>query len=395
MAGNSSGPLITIEDLNALETDKRTSAIVYLSVVMSFGIPGNLLVIIVYFGSLKRRQGTHWMFIRALAITDFLVCTIAIPFELFQQTHQLTFYSELGCKFFRAMSIHLSLMSSLLLVSMSANRLRRVCQPLKSQLTPRLTAVTIGIVVAVGVLFSWPEAALSGISEYKMKGYNLTGYDCSFSDRFEGTDYTTIYSTLLLTVYLSCMVSLVIMYSIVGRQVLKRSKFLKSKRQASTVNMSQNGTELTSCPNKSEETIDDKSSDNNDKNTSISVTKTSNATFVQDGLKTPKGNNKTSKTESGKTSKKVTRIAFAVSFCFILSYLPYVAVKLNASVAKGQFVQTPLTKAIFPILARTFVLNNTINPIIYGFLDSTFLQHCKMTFRLLFCMKLKDFGVRK
>jgi hypothetical protein len=83
--------VVTLEDLNDDETDKRTSAIVYLSVVMALGIPGNLLVIAVYFGTLKRRQGTHWIFIRALALTDLLVCTIAIPFELFQQTHQLTF----------------------------------------------------------------------------------------------------------------------------------------------------------------------------------------------------------------------------------------------------------------------------------------------------------------
>jgi hypothetical protein len=72
-----------------------------------------------------------------------------------------------------------------------------------------------------------------------------------------------------------------------------------------------------------------------------------------------------------------------------------VAVKLNASVVKGRFVSTPLTKAIFPILARTFIINNIINPIIYGFLDPTFLQHCEMTLRLMFCMKLKDSGVQK
>jgi len=140
-------------------------------------------------------------------------------------------------------------------------------------------------------------------------------------------------------------------------------------------------------------TIDDKSS--NEKNVSVAIVKLSDVA-TKDESKKPKGKCKKCKTGTKeKASKKVTRIAFAISFCFILSYLPYVVVKLNASVVKGRFVSTPLTKAIFPILARTFIINNIINPIIYGFLDPTFLQHCKMTLRLMFCMKLKDFGVQK
>ena len=393
MAGNSSMSVVTLEDLNDDETDKRTSAIVYLSVVMALGIPGNLLVIAVYFGTLKRRQGTHWIFIRALALTDLLVCTIAIPFELFQQTHQLTFYSEFGCKFFRAVSVHLSMTSSLLLIAMSGNRLRRVCQPLKHQLTQQQALVCIAVVVAIGILFCWPEAVISGISLEHIDKYNLTGYDCSFSDRLSGKEYTTIYSTLLLAMYISCMIALVIMYAIVGRQVLKRAKVLNSHRQSCKINPSQTGTEETSCGHHSDDTIDDKSS--NEKSVSVAIVKLSDVA-TKDESKKPKGKCKKCKPGTEKNaSKKVTRIAFAISFCFILSYLPYVAVKLNASVVKGRFVSTPLTKAIFPILARTFIINNIINPIIYGFLDPTFLQHCEMTLRLMFCMKLKDFGVQK
>ncbi|XP_063401417.1 melanopsin-B-like [Mytilus trossulus] len=384
MTGNFTNSDMTLDDFNDEETAKRTSAIVYLSVVMALGIPGNLLVIIVYFGSLRRRDGTHWMYIRALAITDLLVCTVAIPFELFQQTHQLTFYSAAGCSIFRSISVHLSLTSSLLLIAMSGNRLRRVCQPLKKQLTVKQGYVTIAIVFGIAVLFCWPEGALSGISLENLD-YNLTGYDCSFSDRFSGKDYTTIYSTLLLTVYISCMLALVIIYSIVGRQVLKRTKFQNSNRASCTIPPTSGATEVTSYEHHSTDTIDDKSEYVDDKRITIEIIKHPGITDNIDHKK-HKGKCKTKK----KTSKKVTRIAFAISFCFILSYLPYVAVKLNASVVKGRFTQTPLTKAIFPILARTFIINNIINPVIYGFLDPTFLQHCKMTIRYVLCMKCQN-----
>ncbi|XP_052067131.1 melanopsin-B-like [Mytilus californianus] len=389
MAGNHTSVEMTLEDFNNIEIAKRTSAIVYLSVVMILGIPGNLLVIIVYFGSLWRRDGTHWMYIRALAVTDLLVCTVAIPFEIFQQTHQLTFDSEVGCKIFRAISVHLSLTSSLLLIAMSGNRLRLVCQPLNKQLTPNQGLVTIAITVGIAVLFCWPEGALSGISLEKLD-YNLTGYDCSFSDRYSMKDYGTIYSTLLLTVYLSCMVALVIMYSIVGLRLLERAKYQNSNRTRYAISTTSVATELTSCEHHSTNLIKNQSETLDEKSIAIKTIATPGTPKNNDQKKS-NGNSK--RASKMKTSKKVTRIAFVVSFCFILSYLPYIAVKLNASVVKGQFTETPLTKAIFPILARTFIINNIINPVIYGFLDPTFLKHCKMTIKYILCMKSENYSL--
>ncbi|XP_071120669.1 cholecystokinin receptor type A-like [Mytilus edulis] len=385
MGGNYTNVEMSLNDLNDEETAKRTSAIVYLSVVMAFGIPGNLLVIIVYFGSHGRREGTHWMYIRALAVTDLLVCLVAIPFELFQQTHQLTFYSAAGCSIVRSVSVHLSLTSSLLLIPMSGNRLRRVCQPLKSQLTMNQGYITIAIVVGIALLFCWPEGALSGISLEKLDN-NLTGYDCSFSDRFRGTNYTTIYSTVLLTVYISSMLALVIMYSIVGRKVLERTKFQQSFRRKYSVSPSSAATETTASENLTTDTMDEKSECEDEKN-AIDINKNSGINKNYNN-KQHKAKRKT--VSEKKPSKKITRIAFVISFCFILSYLPYVAVKLNASVIKGRFVRTPLTKAIFPILARTFMINNIVNPVIYGFLDPTFLQNCKMTIKQIICMKSQN-----
>ncbi|CAC5408726.1 CCKAR [Mytilus coruscus] len=265
---------------------------------------------------------------------------------------------------------------------MSGNRLRMVCQPLKKQLTTNQGYVTIVVVVGIALLFCWPEGALSGISLEKLDN-NLTGYDCSFSDRFRGENYTMIYSTVLLTVYISCMLALVIMYSIVGRQVIERTKFQKSLRRKYSVSPSSAATETTASENHTTDTMDEKS-ECEDEKIAIEIIKQPGITEKNDNNQY-KGKRKT--VSEKKPSKKVTRIAFVISFCFILSYLPYVAVKLNASVIKGRFISTPLTKAIFPILARTFIINNIVNPVIYGFLDPTFLQNCKMTIKQILCMK--------
>ena len=305
MANSTTVCLTTLDELNDEKTAKRIPAIVYLSVSMVIGILGNLLVICVYFGPLKKNKKAHWTFIRSLAVSDFVVCVVVIPFELFQQTHQLTFHSAAACQLLRSVSVFSTIVSSFLVLFMSAHRVRLVCQPLKQQLTSRQAIYCIITIAVIGVVFAWPEAALSGISMETLQ-CNLTGYDCSFSDRFEDKWFTTAYSAVLQSIFLICIVGLIIMYSVIAYTTIN---FDESK------------------------------------------------------------------------SRKMTIIAFAISFGFILSYLPFVSVKLNASIKAGRFIKNDVTDAIFPILGRMFILHNIINPILYLFLDVTFREESKKLFQ--------------
>ena len=386
---------VTLLDLNDDETAFRLAPIIYLSFLMVIGIPGNVLVIIVYHLTVKRRT-THRLFITALAIADLLVCTITVPFEIFQMTHQLTFYSKWACKLFRALNVLLALVSSFILVALSADRMRRVYQPLRTQLTPRQTLWSVLFVSIGALLFAWPEAVISGLSPEYFEDYNLTGSDCSFSDRYTDKQYTTIYSSLLLAIYLGCIITLIIMYSVIGHQVISHAHFRNTFTRREWAGGDNHSTTSTNKLKKSdqiknsassEDPCDSKSEDD-EGHQNLSELKSdlkskSKEDLSKDDPKTP--DKKNGVMRQANSSRKVTKIAFAISFCFILSYLPFVAVKLNASIASGIFVSNATTKAIFPILARTFIINNVVNPIIYGFLDQTFRQKCKMLFNRLTC----------
>lgn len=87
-------------------------------------------------------------------------------------------------------------------------------------------------------------------------------------------------------------------------------------------------------------------------------------------------------TKSNRESIKVTKIAFVISIAFILSYLPYLAVKLTAALSNGQHTANSFVTSIFSILSRFFLINNIINPFVYVCLDQTFRRQCK---RLLLC----------
>ena len=291
----------TLDSLNAKETDKRIPTIVFLSIFMIIGILGNLLVIVVYFGTLKRRQSAHWTFIRSLAIVDFLVCTIVISFELAQQTHQLTFYNEGVCKLFRTFTVYSTIISAFLMITISSDRLRLVCWPTSRQLTSNKAVIVVVMVAIFSIVCAWPEGALSGIRFLEHTDCNLTGSDCNFSNR--DVNYTTTYSAILFSVFIICMLALIIMYSIMAYQVFRRGQRIKTK---------------------------------------------------------------------------LTKIAFVISFCFIISYIPFSVVKLNGAVKRGK--DSSLPAELYPILARLFIFNNIVNPFVYVIIDSTFREHCLLLY---------------
>ncbi|CAG2190791.1 CCKAR [Mytilus edulis] len=359
---------ITLATLNTEELMERIPTIVYLSLVMIIGIPGNTLVILIYFGSLWKLEGAHWTFIRTITIVDFLICIIIIPFEFYQQTHQLTFYAENACKSFKVISVHLSVMASLLLVMMSANRLYRIWWPLKLPLSSRQALISIIILGIVVTAVSLPEGILSGIN-LKHRKHNITGYDCGLADMYKRTIYSSAYSIVLLVGFILCVSSLITMYSIIWNKLRKRGNFRSTKSSHLQIDIANESSGVQTVE------LEDESSFSN-KTVSQKIKGNSSGS----GKKSLQRQRNTS--QRNRESRKVTKTAFVISIAFILSYLPYITVKLVSALSTGQYTSDSIIKGIIPILSRCFLLNNIINPFVYVCLDQTFLTQCK---RVLLC----------
>ncbi|XP_063399187.1 alpha-1A adrenergic receptor-like [Mytilus trossulus] len=361
---------ITLETLNTEELMERIPTIVYLSLVVVIGIPGNTLVILIYFGSLWKLEGAHWTFIRTITIVDFFMCIIHIPFEFYQQTHQLTFYSESACKSFKVISVHLSVMAALLLVMMSANRLYRIWWPLKVPLSTRQALVCVIILGSFVTAVSWPEGILSGIN-LKQRKNNITGYDCGIADSYKRTTHPFAYSFVLLVGFILCVSSLITIYAIIWNKLRRKGNF----RSTSSIHISAQ----INIPNEQSGvqtvTLGDESSIS-----SKTVSKKNKDNSSGAGIKSPQRQRKTS--QRNRESRRVSKTAFVLSIAFILSYLPYITVKMVAALSNGQYKSDSITQGIIPILSRSFLLNNIINPFVYLCLDHTFLTQCK---RVMFC----------
>lgn len=375
----------TLQEYNDEEANRRLIPVIYLGLLMLIGIPGNLIVLIVYPSRFPKT--THRMFITGLAVADILVCVVTLPFEITEMRLQYTFYNSWCCKFFRACNTLFALSSIFILMGLSGDRFRRVCTPLKVQMTSRHATIYIMFCVVLAVIFSWPNFFISGIRLVNL-GNNVTGYDCSLSDQFAKTKYPTLYGGTLFLVFIICMISLIVLYSLIGRQILKhfqfRRRFSRSSTSKSTSStpVSNDSRKLMSTNKAEQEYNNEVFIDNKPKETQEMLTR--------------KSHRKSSKHHSTKrqsvkedaTSKKLTKIALAISLAFILSYLPHLTISLLTAL-KGKFLLPPgpVVSAVLPIVTRSFAINNVVNPIIYGLMDKRFRDNCKLMFKNALCFK--------
>lgn len=367
----------TLQDYNDEEALRRLAPMIYLLLLMLIGIPGNVLVLVVY--PIRFQKSTHRTFIIGLALSDLFVCAVTLPFEITEMRFQYTFYNMWACKFFRACNNLFALSSIFILMGLSGDRYRRVFTPLKLQMTSHHATIFIVFSVCLSFLFSWPNFFISGIRHVKLGEFNITGFDCSLSDQFAKTIYPTVYGGTLFLIFIICMVSLIVIYSLIGRKLCAHIQF---RRTFSNVSSSKS-TSDTSLPNERHKINTSQQYENE-----VFEEKKQNSEkkLISKQKSTNKDRQKSTKEDMA--SKKLTKIAFAVSLAFILSYLPHLTISLLTAL-KGKFLfpPGPIVSAVLPIVTRSFAINNVVNPIIYAFIDRRFRDGYRFIFKKMVCFK--------
>lgn len=355
---------ITLEYLNDQETKRRIVPLVYLSVLTILGVPGNILILFIYMVKFKKKA-THRTFVVALAITDLLNCVFTIPFEIAQMTHEYTFYTEWLCKCGRTLNAIFTTSSALILVALSANRYRRICQPLGIQLTYHQALNCIVCISFLTLVLSWPESILTGLKLHDLEN-NLTGFDCSNHQHFGDTYYPMVHSIMMLFVYMSCMISLLIMCFSIGRNIIIQDEFRSQFRLS-----------VMFRPKIPCKTIHRQ---NENKRQLHKYTKSATSPSIK-CVTSPPTKSATSPSTKSKTKSptKVTRTVLFVSLGFVIVFLPFVVIKLMAAIMAGNIMPpSQLASILLPTLSRTHFMNNVINFTIYICMDAAFRRHCKV-----------------
>lgn len=193
--------------------------IIFLLIVCMVGTIGNLHVIVVY--SIKYKPSNHRILIVVLSTVDFLACIVAIPLNV----HHLRYYystPNFVCSLF--LPHFVSFTSVFLLAAIAIERFRKVCQPLKRQLSSNEVGITCVILIIVSIILSIPAFQFYGSELHRIEGTNLTLPICAFPRANQNQAFLRVYNmTPPFFGSISIIICLVV-YSIIGKLIYSKAK---------------------------------------------------------------------------------------------------------------------------------------------------------------------------
>ncbi|BFZ00969.1 hypothetical protein BsWGS_04008 [Bradybaena similaris] len=215
------------------ETVYKLATFILLAILMLIGLPGNVLVLLVY--GFRFPASTTKNFIMAMAVFDLINCVLGLPFEMVDLRYDIELDISVVCKIIRFW-ISLSACGSVtVLVAVSVDRFRRICQPFRKQMTVRQSKMVVGTMTLVSVGFAAPALVLYGRQTEIRYGIEL--HDCSIDDEYKTGTFAGLYQYILGITWTVSIVVLVVMYSFIIYKIQlqkKRRDRLSSQSHGST-----------------------------------------------------------------------------------------------------------------------------------------------------------------
>ncbi|XP_071086773.1 olfactory receptor 51E2-like [Haliotis cracherodii] len=310
--------------------EKHGAEILFLLFMFFLAIFGNSLVIYIY--HFRWRRSNFSLFIEVLACLDLINASITIPLFLVITFDESRDDFPQLCQGASFVAIMTAMASGIILVVIAFDRNRKICKPLKREISLSLTRRLCLMAIVIGTLISTPCVFVYGRKDiiFEVNGVAMNITQCYFT-KSSGPLFWSFMSTLGL-VFLGVMSTLAMLYVSMYRALrvhLARRESLGSARRPSTTS------------------------------------------------------SKPSTMRSQKTSAK---IFFAVTVAFFSSYFPYFIAVTVFLIDSNGYTLSPAIKAIADVAKLSPLMSNAINPFIYSVSSRRFRKELIDVFR---CAALK------
>ena len=224
---------VTIEELNHEEMVRRIPLLVFLSVLPSIGLPGNICVLVIF---LKHYQEDAYrvyrIFIVAIAVLDTLACSVCIPFEILDSVFIYNFYDKTACNLLRTLELVIIIATVCVTFGFTLFRYQKVCRYKKPQMTEKIAKIFCIVSMLFCVVMSAPMMKYTGITHVELR-HNITGYDCYMSEDFTSSnlDFFKVIGFALFAIYILGMTGIILMYVLIGKTLYKRASLNKRIRE--------------------------------------------------------------------------------------------------------------------------------------------------------------------
>ena len=362
-------------DINEQIAVTLIPAMVYVGVMMLFGVVGNILVCFVFITKMKK--GTQNFLITSLAVFDLLSSLLAMPVEIADMRYFYTFRSEVACKLLRFINALCCLSSIVTLLAIAVDRYLKVCRPMKTQMKLQQAKLSVGIAVCAGLLFSWPAFVIYGIRTVETETSGVFGSDCSTSDGMIRTQYPLVYHAVLALGFITLTITLAVLYGLICVSAKKHTRYMT---RTSDIQKPFSG---------------EKDSSVSSLECSTSNVRLSHIANVQPRLS--KESTKGETTRKRRVKDKTTIIGFVVTLVFVMSFLPFLSLVGARSFFKDfDYNLKGAAMVAFNVFIRSYFVNSAANPIIYGVLNVRFREESIRLFkRVLCCVKLQSASLQQ
>ncbi|XP_052764623.1 neuropeptide FF receptor 2-like [Mya arenaria] len=360
---NTSNGNILLERINARIAHNMTPVIVYLVILMCVGLFGNALVILFY--GRNARQSNHSLFICTVAIYDMIACVLSVPSDIADLLLFFTYDSNTACKIFRFVNHFAAIGSIGVLLEIAIDRFRRICRPLKTQLNHKQAMLACAGSILFSLVLSWPSLVFYSAFPISIKsedGQVVNGHICTTTKEGSYRTYLWIFNILYMGLFIIITAILCVMYSIVGRVLVKHNRITKQHKRPEISEFSTSGGMETSF---TDDTCTTERNTNDMKMATIQATKRKPVKNKPNHL--------------NPTTLKFTIIMLVVTVVFVLSFLPLLVLILWRT-ANGAYEYDLLSDSelvAYQFGIRTYFLNSAINPFTYGFFNSSFREFVK------------------
>ncbi|XP_033745144.1 bombesin receptor subtype-3-like [Pecten maximus] len=375
---------------------------VILMVYLVIGIIGNSIVIYIHTVQLQKSWEERF-FIPVLAFVDLISCVVSTSFSFSINMLPVKYSNDSACKVMFFLNMMCTLMSAMMLVVIAINRYRKICKPFSKQMNMFWKKIAIACVIGISLVISWPCFFFYGSREIYDDHSHTRGYRCTSIRGPWSTVQPLIFKAAVMLLIFTILVSLVVFYVLIGRVVVKQMLFHKQRNSnfrtsdmsneskspnSNSVDLSdithvsdtndasvtdnKNSLELDGSP--STENIEIPSTANSDCSQNMTnielnsarFSTTKNA-FQMDPITTRKGNHTRTR------GTRLSLIFMLITLVFLICYVPKVGMMLYESQNEKFWIElSPSELSGFRFIYTAFIINNIINPIIYGFFDRRF-----------------------
>lgn len=413
---------------NAIKDNFIPSLVLTISMIM-IGIPGNVLIIVVY---MKRwKKSTSRIFILALAFNDLFNCLFTMPVEIYFISNIYKTDLPYLCKISRFFTFWTNDGSSLILMGIAVDRLQRICHPFKLQLSISTVKKIVIVSMVASLMVAWPSLFIYGTTNMQIpvdRNKSVNAKLCLYAERPSVRLDHSVFVFFIMAGNSVLDVFFLVVYGIIlyyvknsDRELRKMSKAnlysgKEFRKTSDELPANQNGFKTVS-KEKSKLAVDfrkmslvEMSSRNDTRKLSSqeSSSKPIKRFFSEECLTVAarrklfaQSRQKLSSVSSISGSRrtlslgndhfrkaKTTMMLFSVTVLFIISFVPYTALMTIRNFDSEYYNRLSASgKSIYQFFIRSYFLSNALNPLIYGYISEHFRTECKSVLKNMLCLR--------